>query len=169
MRLAGIQESTAIGHPREVVAIDYNRMAGPEGLTMMRNTITGNDVIMAVARSAAQGMHAGEVLAHVDRFRERNDVIELVGRRYTTQDLLSAERARQRAQLGRIDERTGVATDRARRDGAGGLSLNDGQRGVVRRSSGPVGAWRTSSPRPEPGRPLRRTRSEQWPRRTAVG
>ena len=131
LRLAAIRESTAIGHPREPVAVDYDRMAGPEGLTMMRNTFTRNDVIIAVARSAAQGMHAGEILAHVDRFLERTDVIELAGGRYTTQDLLNAERARQQAQLGRIDERTGIATDRALRDGTRGLSLNDGQRAAV--------------------------------------
>ena len=130
-RLAAIRERTAIGHPREPVAVDYDRMAGPEGLTMMRNTFTRNDVIIAVARSAAQGMHAGEILAHVDRFLARQDVIELAGGRYTTQDLLNAERARQQAQLGRIDERTGIATDRALRDGTRGLSLNDGQRAVV--------------------------------------
>ena len=131
LRLAAIHESIAIGHPREPVAVDYDRMAGPEGLTMMRNAFTRNDVIIAVARSAAQGMHAGEILAHVDRFLERQDVIELAGGRYTTQDLLDAERARQQAQLGRIDERAGIATDRALRDGTRGLSLNDGQRAAV--------------------------------------
>ena len=130
-RLATIHESTAIGHPRHRVAVDYDRMAGPEGLTMMRNTFSRNDVIIAVARSAAQGMHAGEVLAHVDRFLERGGVIELAGGRYTTQDLLNAERARQQAQLGRVDERTVIATDRALRDGTRGLSLNDGQRAAV--------------------------------------
>ena len=137
LRLAAIQERTAIdertaiGHPRESVAVDYDRMAGPEGLTMMANTFSRNDVIIAVARSAAQGMRAGEILAHVDRFLERADVIELTGGRYTTEDLLNAERAREQAQLGRIDERTGIATDRALRDGTRGVSLNDGQRAVV--------------------------------------
>ena len=130
-RLDAIRESIAFGHLREPVAVDYDRMAGPDGLTMMRNTFTRNDVIIAVARSAAQGMHGGEVLAHVERFLERTDVIELAGGRYTTQDLLNAERARQQAQLGRIDERTGIATDRALRDGTRGLSLNDGQRAIV--------------------------------------
>ena len=166
--LAAIHARTAIDHPREPVAVDYDRMAGPERLTMMSNTFTRNDVIIAVARRSAQGMHAGEILAHVDRFLERTDVIELAGGRYTTQDLVNAERSREQEQLGRIDERAGIATDRALRDGTRGLSLNDGQRAASRLSSGPVGAWRSSSPRPEPGRRLRRARSERWPRRTAV-
>ena len=130
-RLDAIRESIAFGHLREPVAVDYDRMAGPDGLTMMRNTFTRNDVMIALARSAAQGMHGDEVLAHVERFLERKDVIELAGGRYTTQDLLNAERARQQAQLGRIDERTGIATDRALRDGTRGLTLHDGQCAIV--------------------------------------
>ncbi len=130
-QLAAIRDLTAMNHERAPVTVDYDWMAGPEGLTMMRNAFTRNDVIIAVARSASQGIHAGEILDHVERFLERGEVIELAGGRYTTQDLLNAEGARQQAQVGRIDERTGIATDRALRNGTGGLSLNNGQRAVV--------------------------------------
>ena len=76
-------------------------------------------------------MHREQLFCHVDGFLMRADVIELSNGRYTTADLLEAERARERAQLGRADSRVGLATERALRHGMRGLTLNDGQRAVV--------------------------------------
>ena len=97
----------------------------------MTNTFRRGDVIIAVARDQPQGMHREQVFRHVDAFLARDDVIESSNGRYTTADLLEAESARERAQLGRADSRVGLATERALRRGMRGLTLNDGQHAVV--------------------------------------
>ena len=111
--------------------VELERLAGPDGLTQMTNTFSRSDVIIAVARDQPQGMHREQVFRHVDAFLTRADVIDLSNGRYTTTDLLEAESARERAQLGRAESRVGLATERALRRGMRGLTLNDGQRAVL--------------------------------------
>ena len=97
----------------------------------MRNTFRRQDVIERVAAQASQGMRATEILALTDEFLSRTDlVVELVDGRYSTHDLIAAERARESAQLNRIDERAGIASTRGLK-AANAFSLNSGQREVV--------------------------------------
>ena len=111
--------------------LDADALAGPDGLTHMANTFSRNDVIIAVARSAPQGMHAANVLDQTNHFLAREDIIHLDGDRYTSTDLLEAETAREWAQLSRADAGVGLATERALQRGTRGLGLNREQRAVV--------------------------------------
>jgi conjugative relaxase-like TrwC/TraI family protein len=126
------EQTTATRTMSATADLDLDWLAGPKGLTMMRNTFDRDDVLIAIARSAAQGIHTPDLVAETDRFLTRPDVIALDGGRYTTQDLILAERARESAQLGRADARVAIASEKALRDGVRGLSLNDEQETVVR-------------------------------------
>lgn len=129
--IADVADQTREAHLGTRVPNDLDRLAGPEGLTMMRNTFDRNDAIVAIARGAPQGKHAHDLVADVDRFLTRPDVIELQAGRYTTQNLLDAERARESAQRDRRASRVAVVAPKALRDGVRGLSLNSGQQAAV--------------------------------------
>jgi conjugative relaxase-like TrwC/TraI family protein len=124
----------AAGSARDVSGVPSDlagRLAGPHGLTEKSNTFAEADVLREFAAAAAQGASVARVRQDAREFLARADVIELAGGRWTTQDLVDAERARESAQLGRADTRTAVMSGKAVRDGTRGLGLNDGQRWVV--------------------------------------
>jgi conjugative relaxase-like TrwC/TraI family protein len=129
--LAELTARVAVRDGRPKPLVDGDRLAGPDGLTRTANTFDRRDVIVAIGRGAAQGIHAEALIGEADRFLARGDVIELLGDRYTTRDLLDAERARQTAQLGRANTRVAVAFEKALRDGVRGLTLTLEQGAVV--------------------------------------
>ena len=112
--------------------IDHDRLAGPDGLTVMKNTFTFEDAVIAIARCHTQGIHRADLYAEVELFFARRDVLDLPSGRFTVQNLVNAERAREAAQLGRVDERTCMIGDRAITAGIRGFNLNDEQEAVVR-------------------------------------
>ena len=97
---------------------------------MMRNTFRRADVIEHIAGRAPAGMRADAILSATDRFLQRDGVVELEGGRFSTTDLVAAERARERAQLDRIGERA-VITPRWAMKVADEVPLNEGQRAVL--------------------------------------
>ena len=114
--------------------IDHGHLAGPDGLTATKNTFTHEDTLIAIARSHTQGIHPADLDAEVDLFFARRDVLELPSGRFTVQDLVDAERAREAAQLGRVNERTCVISDSVITKGIRGFNLNDEQEAIVRAS-----------------------------------
>lgn len=121
------------------VEIDYEHLAGPDGLTQRRNTFNRDQLVSQICVRAPQGIRGEVAFEHADRFLakhgvrvlERGDALHGSTAWYTTHDLLEAEQARERAQVGRQDERTGIASERALSKGTQGLGLNDGQQRVV--------------------------------------
>lgn len=98
----------AAGSARDVSGVPSDlagRLAGPHGLTEKSNTFAEADVLREFAAAAAQGASVARVRQDAREFLARADVIELAGGRWTTQDLVDAERARESAQLGRADTR----------------------------------------------------------------
>ena len=74
-------------------------LVGPDGLTERRSTFAGPDTVMAWAEAERQGAPVERVLALVDRFLARHDVVAVqraaVGRpgRFSTDELIRHERA----------------------------------------------------------------------------
>jgi len=83
---------------REIVEI-ATQLVGPEGLTEKRSSFAGPDVVMAWAEAQRQGTPVERVLALVDRFLAREEVVAVqaavVGRpgRFSTDELIRHERA----------------------------------------------------------------------------
>jgi conjugative relaxase-like TrwC/TraI family protein len=127
-------ETLAAGEPAGPVPraeIDHDRLAGPEGLTKMRNTFRERDLIEAIANSCQQGARRDWILTESARHLERFDAIRIAEDTYTHLDLVNAERARETAQIGRLGERTGLQTDRDIRKGTEGRGLNAEQMRVL--------------------------------------
>ena len=70
-------------------------LAGPEGLTEMRNTFTEREVLAAFAAAASEGKSVDEIRSQAERFLERPEVRELGAQepRYSTKELMSHEGA----------------------------------------------------------------------------